>query len=85
MVLTIVGIQRVDMKTNDGDVHGSKVYGVVEDNQVKGFVGNPTATVWFDDANTKAQIPQGVVVGSVLEIFFEQQKKTPAFCREYVD
>lgn len=80
MKLAITGVQKVDIQADD--VHGLKVYGVVKDNQVKGFIGEPTASVWFDEKND-CQLPEGVVVGSVVEIFFEQGKRTPAFCREY--
>lgn len=82
MLLAITGIQRVDMKSNDGEVHGNKVYGIVKDNQTKGVVGEPTASVWFDDAKN-CKLPEGVTFGSLVEIFFDQGKKTPAFCREY--
>lgn len=82
MILAITGIQQVDIQADD--VHGVKVYGVVKDNQVKSVIGEPTASVWFDSQN-RCQLPADTYVGSVVEIFFEQGKKAPAFCREYLD
>lgn len=78
MLLAITGIQTVDFD----DVHGVKVYGVVKDNQVESVIGEPTASVWFPK-DGKAQLPPDTFAGSLVEIFFEQGKRTPAFCREY--
>lgn len=78
MLLAITGIQKVDFD----EVHGTKVYGVIKDNQVDSVVGEPTASVWFP-VDGRAQLPGNVVCGSLVEIFFEQGKKVPAFCREY--
>ncbi len=78
MLLAVTGVHKLKFD----DVDGTKVYGVVKDNQVKGVEGEPTASVWFPTAN-RVQLPDYVGPGTVLEIFFEQGKKTPAFCREY--
>lgn len=78
MLLAVTGIHKIDFD----DVHGTKVYGVVKDNQVKGVEGEPTASVWFP-ADSRCQLPDYTMPGTVVEIFFEQGKKTPAFCREY--
>ena len=80
MLLTVTGLHKIKFD----DVDGTKVYGVVEDNQVKGVIGKPTASVWFP-AENRVQPPEYITEGSVIEIFFEQGKKTPAFCREYGD
>ena len=78
MLLAVTGVHPIKFD----DVNGTKVYGVVKDNQVTGVVGEPTASVWFP-AENRCQPPSGMTIGSLIEIFFEQGKKTPAFCREY--
>ena len=78
MLLAISGIHPIRFD----DVNGTKVYGVVKDNQVSGVIGEPTASVWFDDEKA-CRLPNDAVVGSLVEIYFEQGKKSPAFCRMY--
>lgn len=76
MILHVTGVQQVDFN----DVHGIKVFGVVQDSRLSNMAGKPTATVWF--AHDRADlIPDGFGVDMDVEMFFEQGKNTPAFCR----
>ena len=77
MTITIMGIQGIDFKADDGKViKGKKLHCLIEDEQGQGFIGRAVKTLFIaDDAKFQAENAQ---VGKTYTAYGEPGKKALA-------
>lgn len=77
MTITIVGIQGIDFKSDNGDqIKGKKLHCLVEDEQGSDFVGRMVKTIFIPaDAKYQAEIAE---VGKTYTAYGEPGKKALA-------